>query len=200
VQILKTSLNKISEEEINIIVDSFLRGMVVAYPTDTIYGLGCVATDKDAVKKVYKAKKREKDKPLIILVKSYCMLKKYCFVSKRQDEYLRKVWAPGEKPTTVILKHRGLLPEELTGSLDSVAVRLPQNEFLVKIIKKINFPIASTSLNISGGKEISDLKDMNKNFGKNSIDLVVDVGQSFAQKPSRIVDIRDINEIKIIRK
>ena len=193
---IATSLKEIKKEEIDLIIDYLKNGKVIVYPTDTIYGLGCIATDSKAIDKIFKIKKRDKQKPLLILVKSWCMLKKYCYVSKKQDEYLRKVW-PG--PVSVILKSRGLLPKNLTSGSENIAVRLPSNEILIKIIRQMGVPITSTSVNISGKNNLTNISDVDKYFGRYVPDLIVDAGR-ISGKSSRLVDLIDINNIKVLRK
>lgn len=201
--IIKINFSKISNQEIALIADYFQSGKIIAYPTDTVYGLGCSALNKKAINKIYQIKKRAKEKPFLILVKSYCMLKKYFFVSKKQDKFLRQFWIknqPGSKPLTVILQSRGILPE-LIAKDGSAAVRMPVNSlFLMELIKKIDAPIVSTSLNLNGKKVLNNLKKIEDYFGKNQIDLVVDAGKLKSQKASQILDIRDIYNIKILRK
>jgi len=172
------------------------RGLVIAYPTDTVYGLGCDCRNVEAIKKINKIKGEKSNKPLLVLVSDFLMLKKYCFVNSAQADYLKKIW-PG--PVTAILKRRPILPEELTGGLNSLAVRLPRNEFLIKIISEIGFPLISTSLNKKGYKPLTDVNNLEKHF-KYLPDLVIDAGKGKGVKPSRLVDIRDINNIKVIRK
>ncbi|NIA18408.1 MAG: hypothetical protein GWO79_00840, partial [Actinobacteria bacterium] len=186
-KIIKIDFKKINKEETNLIVDYLNRGKVIVYPTDTIYGIGCIATDRKAINRIYKIKKRDKRKPLLILVSSLAMLKKYCYVSKRQEEYLRNVWMitsqrpfneagalmknppshpllKGGRMVSVILRSRGVLPKELAGGEDSVAARLPNSEFLVKIIRRANVPIVSTSLNISGRNNLADISEIEQYF------------------------------------
>ncbi len=94
------------------------------------------------------------------------------------------------------------LPNELTGGLDSVGVRipnLPKSNFLIKILIGVKVPIVSTSLNISGKRILGRIDDLDNYFKKIKPDLVIDAGQLKA-KPSRLVDLRDINNIKILRK
>lgn len=197
---IKIDSNNIKDADIEMIADCFLAGKIIAYPTDTIYGLGCLATDKKAIEKIYQIKKRELNKPLIILVKSYCMLKKHCFVSKKQDDYLREVWgAENKKAVTVILKSRGLLPKELSGGLDSLAARLPKSEFLIRLLKKINQPIISTSLNISGEKNIDNIFEVEKTFEADHIDLIVEIEKIIKAKSSMLIDLRDVKNVKILR-
>ena len=119
-KIIKINLNKITEAEFDLIVDYLKSSKAIAYPTDTVYGLGCDARDAMAIKKINKIKGEKGNKPLLVLISDFLMLKKYCFVNMEQAGYLKKVW-PG--PVTVILKRRPILPAELTGGLNSLAVR-----------------------------------------------------------------------------
>jgi len=208
---LKINLKNYKSEDVNLIVDFLKRGKIIAYPTDTIYGLGCDATNARAVKRIFRIKKRQLNCPLLVLVKSYCMLHDICHVSKKQDQYIRSVWPPTtrdaqnpnykykEKPTTFILKSRGVLPSIVAGGLDSLAVRLPKNDFLTKILKNINQPLISTSLNISGQPVISDLSRLNVYFKADTPDLLIDAGKAKKARVSAIIDIRDINKVKLIR-
>lgn len=195
-EIIKINKKKISPEDINLITDYLHDGKTIAYPTDTIYGLGCDATNIKAIRKIYQIKRRDKDKPLLILVSSYSMLRRYCFLSKKQEEYLKKIW-PGK--VSVIFKKRKLLSSSLTGGKDTVAVRLPKDDFLIKIIKKINKPLVSTSLNASGQRNLSSISEMKKHFLNHKPSLAIDGGEILS-RPSKLIDLSDINNIKILRK
>lgn len=194
---IKINLNKTTKEQIDLIVRYLKQGKVVVLLTDTIYGLHCLATDKKAIDRVYKTKKRSRKKPLIILVSSISMLKKYCYVNKKQTEFLK---IARKRPTTVVLKCKQSLPNELTAGSASVAVRLPKNNFLIKIIRKVKKPIVSTSLNIEGKRSLTTLNNLDKYFKKSQPDLVIDTGKTKKAKPSRLIDIRDIKNIKVLRK
>lgn len=187
---------------INLIAGSLKIGQVVVLPTDTIYGLSCLADNARAVKKIQLLKKRDSKKPLIVLVSSLNMLKKYVFVSRRQEAALKKIWAGAARPTTVILKHRGRLPKELTGDSDGLALRLPKNEFLLKILEKVKRPLISTSLNVSGRENIRNLKFLLHYFPKKwrRPDLVIDIGQCRRRKPSRLIDWRNRDRAVVLRK
>lgn len=194
-QTIKINLNAVSEEQIDLIVGYLKRGQVIAYPTDTLYGLGCDASNVEAIKRINKIKSETKKKPLLVLISDFTMLRRHCFINLEQEKYLASVW-PG--PITVILKRRPNLPNELTGGLNNLAVRLPDNQFLVKIISECGFPIVSTSLNKTGELPLPDAKNLEKHF-EYLPDLVIDAGESSGVKPSRLVDLRDIKNIKILR-
>lgn len=251
-KIIKIDFKRPVKTEVDLIVDYFKRGKIVVYPTDTIYGIGCIATDKRAIDRIYKIKKRDKEKSLLVLVSSLAMAKRYCYVSRKQEEYLRRVWRitsssviknppsppllKGGRPVSVILKSKEVLSKELAGGGDSLAVRLPNNELLVKMIRQVNAPIVSTSLNISGRKNLTNVSKIERylkkspnppqspqpplsrgrpqggnqspqplntrargNNNKELPDLVVDVGE-IKGKPSKLIDLTDINNIKILRK
>ena len=176
---------------------AFLReGAAIAYPTDTVYGLGCMADNKKAVNKIFKIKQRKLDKALLMLVGSVSMAKRYCRISRAQENILKKYW-PGQ--FSFILESRDKLPKDLGGKTDTIAVRLPKNDFIVSIIKKIKVPLVSTSLNISGEKPLADVENIENHFKKHKPDLVVDAGK-IKGKPSTLIDLRDVENIKIIRK
>jgi L-threonylcarbamoyladenylate synthase len=195
-QIIKINLKKLTKEQIKLIVDYLKRGLIIAYPTDTIYGLGCDAGNVKAIKKINKIKGERGDKAKLVLVSDFKMLKKYCLVNLEQLQYLKKIW-PG--PVTIILKKKPKLPKELTGGLDSLAVRLPDSNFLIKIISAAGFPVVSTSLNKKGEKPLDNIKNLEKYF-KHQPDLVIDSGKCKKTKPSKLIDLRDIKNIKVIRK
>jgi len=196
VQYFKIKINKFSAQEIGLIVDFLKKGKVIVYPTDTIYGLGCLATDKKAINKIYRIKKREKKKPLLVLISDFKMLRKYFKVDKKQLAYLRKIW-PGK--VSVILNKKSNLPGYVSGRLSSVAVRLPKSGFLTKMIKELGAPVVSTSLNLSGQPHLERVSGLKKYFKKNRPDLVIDAG-TIKGRPSKLIDLRDVDKIKILRK
>ncbi len=199
---LKVNPKRIKPAIIDLVAGSLQVGQVIVLPTDTIYGLSCLASDSRAIKKIYHLKKRSSNKPVLILASDLKMVSKYTFVSARQKAYLQKIWARGQAPTTVILKNRYKLPRELTRGSDGLAVRLPKSKFLIKIIETVGRPLVSTSLNFSGQKNITNLKRLFSYFPKknNRPDLVVDAGASPQNLPSRLIDLRDENKPVIIRK
>lgn len=198
-EIIKADNKNISDEAIKIIAGYLKEGRTIVYPTDTIYGLGCLATDKQAIKKIFRIKQRMENKPLLVLIGSLAMAKKYCVISKHQEIFLKYVWTFENRPTSVILKSKNVLPKELTGSSDALAVRLPKNDFLVKLIKKVGAPLVSTSLNISGLERLTKVDGLEKYFKKDKPNLVIDAGE-IKGKSSRLVDLRDVDDIKIVRK
>jgi L-threonylcarbamoyladenylate synthase len=190
--------HKYKFEQIAFVAAGLKKGKVIAYPTDTIYGLGCDATNKRSIARLYKIKKRPKSKPMLVLISSFKMLKKYFSVNKDQMEFLEQIW-PG--PYTAILQSKKKLSNNLHSKDGSAGVRLPKNTFLIELINELNQPIISTSLNIGGEKNIDKINNIEKNFKNTSRpDIAIDAGILPIKKPSTIIDLRDVFDIKILRK
>jgi len=194
--------SRIKPAIVDLVAGSLKIGQIIVLPTDTIYGLSCLADNVRSIKKIYHLKKRDAKKPMSILVGSLEMAKKYVVISERQEKVLKKIWSKSQPPTTVILKNKYKLPRELTRNVEGLAVRLPKNKFLIKILEKVDCPLVSTSLNLSGEKEITDLRKLNLTFPKknNRPDLIIDVGASPQRKASRLIDLRNVDETIVIRK
>jgi len=185
---------------VKFVASALARGQVAVLPTDTIYGLSCVADNRQAIRRVYRLKRRDFKKPLIILAASLAMVKKYTFVSRCQEEYLKKIYESA-RPTTVILRSRGLLPPELQGDSDGLAWRLPKNDFLIKILKIVRRPLVSTSFNLSGQPDLTDPQYLSDYFPvRRRPDLVVSSGRCRRRRPSRLIDLRNEERPLILRK
>ena len=199
---LKVNLNKLKPATINLVADFLQNQQVVVLPTDTISGLSCLADSTAAIKKIYRIKKRDQKKPLLILISYFKMAKKYAAISPTQSKFLKQVWAENQPPTTVILKNLHKLPAQLTGDSDGLAMRLPKSAFLVKIIKKVGVPLVSTSFNLSGQKNIINFNELTKYFPdkKNCPDLVLNAGRAKRRKPSRLFDLREEKNPLLLRK
>lgn len=187
---------------VELVAGSLQIGQIIVLPTDTVYGLSCLASDPRAIKKIYHLKKKDSNKPVLVLVSDIKMVKKFTYVSKKQEQLLKKYWANSQPPTTLILRNRFKLPRELALDSDGLAVRLPKSKLLIKIIEKVKCPIVSARLSFSGQKSITNLKRLHYYFPKknNRPDLVIDNGPSPKKRPSRLIDIRDENEPLVIRK
>lgn len=178
------------------IINNLKRGNTILYPTDTVWGIGCDATDEDAIKKVYKIKNRIESKSLIILVDSIEMLKNY--IDKIPDSILR-VLEDLKKPTTIIYNNPKRLPSNAIASDNTIAIRIPQDEFCQKLIKEFGKPIVSTSANISGNPTPKSFVEISEAI-LNSVDYVVDLHQDKrAEKSSTILKIVDGDTVIVIR-
>lgn len=176
-----------------LIADYLNRGAIIAYPTDTVYGLGCRADSGKAIERIKRMKGSEKGKPLLVLMRDLEQVKKYCFLSDKEEALLKKLRA-GKRPTTFILRHKGLLPRVINPNSDGLGFRLPKSLFLRKILKAVDYPIISTSLNISGGEQYSSLRGLPASLKP---DLAIDDGPLIGN-PSRLIDIRR-GKMEVIR-
>lgn len=187
------------DETRKIVKNYLLKGSIVVIPTDTIDGISARADDMRAVAKVYKIKKREKDKSLLILVASMNMLRKYCHLNSLQEQVLKEIWQQ-DRPTSVLLKQKKKLASNLSSN-DFLAVRLPKNDFLRKLIKSLGVPIVSTSLNLSGQKNMSAGQALKVFKDSSQLSLVVnDHKNKYSTiKASRLLSIDKKGALKIIR-
>jgi L-threonylcarbamoyladenylate synthase len=199
---IKIDLNNFTDEDIDAVANVLKDNKVIVLPTETVYGLSAIATSQSAIDKIYKIKKRtpKQQKHLIILVRSFCMIKRCCFLSKRQYDYLKKEWSK-KRALTAILKGRDNLGiKELISEDKGIAVRLPKNDFLLSLIKALDTPIVSTSLNITGQKELEDVSKVSEYFKDKKPDVIIDAGKLNKQKPSKIVNLMDMDNIEVIRR
>lgn len=171
---------------------------VLMLPSDTIYGLSCRADKLSSVRKIFAIKKRNKNNPMIVLVSSISMAKKYCFINSRQREVLKKIWSE-KRPTSVLLRHRGLLPKEVTASSPYLAVRLPKSDFLRKIIRALTVPIISTSANLSKEEVLDDNSAWHKFKTEPRPNLILFGGKN-AKLVSRLLLLREDASQEILRK
>lgn len=155
------------------IVNELEKGNLVITPTDTIYGIMGDATNEETIKKVYKVKKRPFNKPLILLMDSYEMIKEYTKNITNEEDTLIKEFMPGL--VTIILKKNNKVNNLITSNSDYVGIRIPKNKDLLKIIKELGKPVISTSANISEEEIITSIDQLNEEL-KNSIDYIYDGG------------------------
>ena len=165
---------------------SVLReGGLVVFPTETVYGLGGDATRDEAAKKIYAAKGRPSDNPLIIHIASPADAEKYA-VTNELYYRLAKAFMPG--PLTVILPRRKSIPTSTTGGLDSVAVRCPSHPVAHKLIELCGFPIAAPSANLSGKPSPTSAAHVAQDMD-GRVDMILDGGESEIGLESTIVKI-----------
>jgi len=163
------------------------KGGVIAYPTDTIYGIGCDAFNEIAVKKLLRLKSREQGNPLPVAVSDIKMLKSIAFLSKENEKIVREL-LPG--PFTFIFRKKSNISDLITARLNTIGVRIPDNDIALAIIKKAGFPIITTSANFSGKQPAIE---------SGQVDLKVDFvvkGECKYKKASTVIDLENK---KIIR-
>ena len=183
-----------TDNDINEAADIIRQGGTVVFPTETVYGLGASALDKEAARKIYSAKGRPSDNPLIIHLSTPNDAEKYCYTNELFYKISEK-FMPG--PITVILKKKECIPYEVTGGLDTVALRVPSNEIARKLIDKAGVPVAAPSANTSGKPSPTRVEHVVDDLdGK--VDMILNGGQCDIGLESTIVKICDEN-IKLLR-
>ena len=178
------------------IIQTLKSGGTILYPTDTIWGIGCDATNIDAIEKIFEIKKREKTKSMIILVESEKRLQDLVDV----PEMAWEIMDLSEKPVTIIYDHPRNLPKELLAEDGSVGIRLVKNDFLKKLISKLNKPLVSTSANFSGEKSPMKFSDISQEI-VDAVDFVVEENQDKVSEysGSSIIRVWCDGRIKVIR-
>lgn len=173
-------------------------GGVILYPTDTIWGLGCDATNPEAVQKIYKIKKREDSKSMLVLMENPALLERYV------DEVPEVAWDLVEistTPLTVIYPGAKNLAANLIAGDDSVGIRFTKEEFTSRLLQRFRRPIVSTSANISGEKAPAFFDEISEDI-KEQADYIVEYRQDdvIPSQPSSIIKLGPGGQIDIIRK
>lgn len=164
------------------------NGGIVIFPTETVYGIGANAFNKNAVKKLYEVKHRPLNKPISLLVNSMDMVNEIAKDITELEYALMEQFFPG--PFTIILKKKDIISDIVTANSDTVGVRMPENKLALKLIEYAGVPIATPSANISGKPSGTNLKDIIKDFdGK--VDCFVDGGPSKIGLASTIVQVEN---------
>ena len=171
------------------------QGKIVAFPTDTVYGLGAVYKNSAAVRKIFEAKGRPENKPISILVSDIEQVKELSPEITEDAVKLMKQFWPGA--LTIILKKSGTVPDEVSAGGDTIGIRMPDNEFTRMVIRNAGAPLAAPSANLSGKRSgatgeqvIEDLKGL--------VDMIIDAGACSIGISSTVLDLTG-PEVKILR-
>ncbi len=183
------------EEHLNQTFTLLKQGKTLLYPTDTVYGLGCDATNFEAVKKIYQLKQREESKALICLVSDVKMLEKYI---ETVPETAYQIIETALKPTTIIYDNPIGIATNLVALDQTLAIRIIHSGFAHNLIKKFGKPIVSTSANISGEPTPKTFNEISPQILKD-VDYVVNLPCETNTKPSTIIKLSNTGEVKIIR-
>lgn len=186
------------EEDIKNAVETMRKGGVILYPTDTVWGIGCDATNREAVARVYEIKRRSDSKAMICLVDSDARLQRYV---RRVPDVAWQLLDCADKPTTVILDGAVNLAENLIAEDGSIALRITKEDFSHELCYRFQKAIVSTSANISGEPAAQNFCDISQEI----IDAVDYVCWSRRQEhkphtPSSIIKLGMEGEVEIIRK
>ena len=173
------------------VVATLEQGGIIAYPTDTTYGIGCSIFNKQGVEKIYLLKQREKKKPFSFICADLAEVARYAKVSNYAFKILKR-FLPG--PYTFVLDASGIVPNLLVTKQKTVGVRMPDNQICLAIVRGLGHPIITTSANRSGEEPIGDPFQVESELGK-QIDLVIDGGVLSADVSSVISLIGDRPEV-----
>ncbi len=186
------------QEEIKNALAVLQKGGTILYPTDTIWGVGCDACNKDAVKKLFKIKQRAEYKSMVILVSDDKMINRYV---KEVPAIAWDLIEAAEEPLTLIYPEGRMLAENVMAADGSVGIRIVGDEFCKNLIHKFGKPIVSTSANISGERTPNSFDDIKSDI-VNNVDYIVNLRQKEMthSNPSTIIKIAMNGEFKILRK
>jgi len=171
------------------------KGELVAFPTETIYGLWANALLPKAVKKIFTTKKRPMDNPLICHLGKKSQISKYAHIDNDVQKLLIQTFMPG--PFTILLKPKDMIPREITAGQPLMSVRIPDNEISKKLLSWCNFPIAAPSANLSTKPSPTSAEMVYHNF-QDKIPMIIDGGESQVGIESTVVRVHK-NTVEILR-
>lgn len=177
-------------------LDTLKNGGTILYPTDTIWGIGCDATNVDAIKKIYDIKNRDANKSVIILVENENRLQDLVDVPEMAWEIIDV----SVKPVTIVYETVKNLPKELLAEDGSIGIRLVKDDFCKRLIGKLNKPIVSTSANLSGQKSPITYNDISEEI-INAVDFSVEENREkiSTYTGSSVIKIWNDGRIKVLR-
>ena len=191
IKISENNLAEVLKKAVAVLND----GGIVAYPTETFYGLGVKFDKENSLKKLFELKKRQEEKPMPLIIGSRASLSMIAAsVNEIAESLMDKFW-PG--PLTLILEAKKSLSPYLTADTGRIAVRIPGESAALYLVREAGFPITATSANPSGMPPAEDADTVIRYFGE-KIDMVIDGGRTAGGLPSTIADVTE-KKIKIVR-
>ena len=182
--------------EIEKCLEILKKGGLILYPTDTVWGIGCDATNAEAVDRIFKLKKRSDHKSLICLVSDFKMLNEYI---EDVPEVAYDILKYADKPTTIIYDDPIRVAENIIAEDNSLAIRVTKDDFCKKLIQKLRRPLVSTSANISGSPTPQSYVEIDALILE-GVDYIVNLHRDKkSAKPSAIIKLKNDGSVKIIR-
>lgn len=178
----------IDKVQLNEVKNALINGELIIFPTETVYGIGADAFNVSATKRIYEAKGRPSDNPLIVHVSDRDMLNKCVSHITEVEEKLIDAFMPG--PFTLILEKSDTIPNEVTANLNTVAIRMPSNKIANLIIKEFGRPISAPSANISGKPSGTNIEDIQEELG-DKVYALIDGGNTDIGLESTVVKVVD---------
>ena len=191
---MQTKILQSTPENLIFAAELIKRGEIVAFPTETVYGLGANGLNIDACRKIFAAKGRPSDKPLSLHVSSLEMVDRVAKISSTAEK-LFETFCPGA--LTIILQKNKIVPDFVTGGKSSVGIRFPANETAISLIKLSDCPIAAPSANLSGKNPPKSAQEVFDNLS-GRVKIILDGGQCQFGISSTIIDL-STDEPKILR-
>ena len=186
--------NSINDSILNEINDVLDKDGLIIFPTDTVYGIACNAFSEIAIKKLFLAKNRSFDKPIGVLTDSNEKINMIVKNINEKEKELIDKYLPGN--LTIIFDKKEKVSNLLTANKSTIGVRIPNNEIALQILRNYKYPLATTSVNLAGKKEGTEVSDFIDEF-KDKVDIIIDGGKT-DEIPSTIVRVEN-NEINILR-
>lgn len=178
--------DSLTQDDFDYIADIILRGGLVVFPTETVYGIGANALNSEASERIYRVKGRPSDNPLIVHIASLDMLEDLVLKVSKDAEKLIKTFWPG--PLTLIFKKNDRVPSTITAGLDTVAVRFPDDETALRLIRTANVPLGAPSANISGRPSSTRFAHVKEDLDA-KVDVIIDGGKSIIGIESTVLDV-----------
>lgn len=192
----ETNLLSCNESDLETAALLLKKGEVVALPTETVYGLAADAVNSEAVAEIFNAKGRPADNPLIIHISDLEMMKRYTEDIPNAAYRLAEKFWPG--PLTMVLPKRSIVPDIVTGGLDTVGVRMPENEIMRKVISLVGRPLAAPSANRSGSPSPTTAAHVADDMN-GRIAAIVDGGECSVGVESTVISFEGYDTIRILR-
>lgn len=181
-------------KKIDEVVKILKKGGIIAFPTDTFYGLGVDAANDDAVKRIYSVKERDYDKPILILMDNKDKVSKYVKdIPQIAKKLIDKFW-PG--PLTIIFYASSAVSQSLLGKGNKIGIRIPNNPLTLLFLKTADRPVTATSANMSGEPSPAEPKEIKENLCK-KIGIILDAGRTTGIKESTVIDVTELSPICI---
>ena len=185
----------INKYELVDVITVLEEGGIVIFPTDTVYGIACNCFQEEAIKKLYEIKNRPNYKPINVLTDNISKIELITKNINDKEKQLIDKYMPGA--LTLIMEKNDNIPNVLTAGLETIGVRIPNNKIALSILEKFDYPLAVTSVNISGQKEGIAVEDFIDEF-ENKVDVIIDGGKSEIGIPSTIIKVNE-EKIETIR-
>lgn len=186
---------EIKKDELEYVTKALNKDKLIVFPTETVYGIAGNALKVEVIDKLFQAKNRDYSKPFSLMLSDISKIKDIAYVSEDEEKVINK-FMPG--PITLILKKRDCISDLATAGKDTVGVRIPNHKIALGILKSINYPLATSSANISGRANNSNIEDIINDL-KDYVDVFIKGNISNNLLASTVVEIKN-KEINILRK